>query len=350
MKTALVTDGGRGMSRSALATVRALGSAGHRVIVTESGCGELAASSRHAAAVVAVPTARDADAFSAAIRDQVAEHEVLAVFATSDDAVVALEPSLERLVDKAALSKELARLGIPTPPSTTAMTRDDLVSASLPAVAKPLTGSRPARILDSVDDASDLLDAGGVVIQLVVEGPMTAIAGVVFDGRLVAAVHQAYERTWPVDCGTASSAVTVPPDRGAEALLVELLRGHDGIFQAQYIDGQLIDINPRPYGSMSLAVAAGCNLPELVIELRSGWRPDAPLRAREGVRYRWIEGDLRHLVERSRGRSMPVDAALRAIRPRRRTAHSVISADDPGPGLHRLRHVMATLGERRLRG
>ena len=50
------------------------------------------------------------------------------------------------------------------------------------------------------------------------------------------------------------------------ALLTDL--GWEGLFELELIEREdggwhAIDMNPRPYGSMALAIGAGCNLPAL---------------------------------------------------------------------------------------
>jgi predicted ATP-grasp superfamily ATP-dependent carboligase len=147
-------------------------------------------------------------------------------------------------------------------------------------------------------------------------------------------------RIWPVDCGTASAAVTTEPDVELESRLRRLLAGHEGVFQVQLIGDQVIDVNPRVYGSLPLAVAAGANLPAIACAATAGRTPDSLVRARPGVRYRWLEGDVRRVVHDIRRGHLSPWAGARALAPRRGTAHSVESLRDPGPGLARLRDVV----------
>jgi len=131
-----------------------------------------------------------------------------------------------------------------------------------------------------------------------------------------------------------------------EGRLRGLLEGHEGIFQAQFAGGYLLDLNPRVYGSMPLAVAAGANLPGIYSDLlRGSDEPAPPIRARPGVRFRWIEGDVRHLAWAVRRREMTMGQAVEALRPRRRTAHSTESLGDPLPMLVRLRYAASRGGD-----
>ena len=174
------------------------------------------------------------------------------------------------------------------------------------------------------------------------------MAGVIWEKRLITSVHQRYLRTWPVTCGTSCAAETIAPDVTLEEKVVELLDGYSGIFQAQFAGDYLIDLNPRPYGSLPLAVAAGRNLVGIYCDLLEGKRPASvaraadgkqapmlPLRARTGVFYRWIEGDIRSLWTAYRAGEVSPASSLRALRPQHRAAHSVESLKDPLPILVR---------------
>ena len=154
-----------------------------------------------------------------------------------------------------------------------------------------------------------------------------------------AVAHQRYLRTWPPDCGTASAAETVEPDLELEAAVLRLLDGFEGVFQAQLAGPYLLDLNPRVYGSLPLAVEAGANLPAVYCDLLRGVERDV-VRARPGVFYRWIEGDLRHLFAGVRDGSLGLGAAVRALLPRRGAAHSTESLSDPLPAIARLRYAM----------
>jgi predicted ATP-grasp superfamily ATP-dependent carboligase len=176
-------------------------------------------------------------------------------------------------------------------------------------------------------------------VQPFAAGTMRAVCGVVADGRLLAAVHQRYVRIWPPGCGTASAAVTTDPDLDLEARLPRLLEGHEGVFQVQLIGDQVIDVNPRVYGSLPLAVAAGANLPAIACAAAAGPRDGDVVRGRPGVRYRWLEGDVRRILHDRRTRTASWAETVRALVPHRGTAHSVESLRDPGPVLSRFTDV-----------
>lgn len=170
--------------------------------------------------------------------------------------------------------------------------------------------------------------------QPYIPGQLGAISGVAAEGSMLCAVHQRAERIWPFDGGISAYAQTVNRDRALEDGIAGLIGrlGWSGIFQAQFIhtpDGAyLIDLNPRIYGSISLAIAAGANLPVIWAGILTG-SAVRPAGYRVGVRYRNEELDGRAVLRLLRAGSWA--AALRGLVPRPRTVHSVMSLTDPLP-------------------
>jgi predicted ATP-grasp superfamily ATP-dependent carboligase len=263
--------------------------------------------------------------------------------------LVALDQPGADLVDKATLAKRAADAGLRTPATHDFPTPDAVLASAddldFPLVVKAAVKTRPSEVASRVDSPAELSAAverlsGPVVVQPFAVGAMRAVCGVLSHGRLLAAVHQRYVRIWPPDCGTASAAVTTPPDLDLEERLPRLLEGHDGVFQVQLIGDEVIDVNPRVYGSLPLAVAAGANLPAIAHRATTGRVSPGIVRGAPGVRYQWLEGDLRAVVHGVRAGDLGLVAAGRALLPRRGTAHSVESLRDPGPGLARLADVL----------
>lgn len=357
MKTShrvLVTDGGNGQNRSTLAAVRALAAAGYEATVTVSGEPSLAGASRSCAARVEVPPVDDPE-YAAAVREVQQRGGSGVVLPASDAALVALGLPGAQLVDKSQVAVRAELAGLPVLSTQRFPDVEALRAAAhdltYPLVVKPEVrrSSRqpPVRRVDSAEALRELLEVvGPVVVQPFVQEPMSAVSGVIWQGRLVAVVTARYLRTWPVNVGVASALETVPGDPELEERLVQVLQGHNGVFQAQLIGPYLIDLNPRVFGSLPLAVAAGANLPGLVVELSAGRPAEPVVRGRTGVRYRWLEGDLRHLRSRQRCGELSLRGALSEFRPRAGTAHSTESLRDPGPMLVRLRHAWTSRGSR----
>jgi predicted ATP-grasp superfamily ATP-dependent carboligase len=57
----------------------------------------------------------------------------------------------------------------------------------------------------------------------------------------------------------------------------------------------LMELNPRLWGSLQLAIEAGVDFPSLLVDLHRG-AEIPPIEPRLGVRSRWLLGDLDHLL------------------------------------------------------
>jgi predicted ATP-grasp superfamily ATP-dependent carboligase len=132
-----------------------------------------------------------------------------------------------------------------------------------------------------------------------------------------------------------------------EAGVARLLRlvEWSGIFQVQFVtNGRgrfLIDLNPRMYGSLALAVAAGPNLPALWAALLLGERVVPVTGYRIGVHYRSEERDAGALVDALLHHRWRAVAAT--TRPHARTVHAVGSWRDPLPLLRTAGRLAAGL-------
>lgn len=343
---ALVTDDITGQNRAALATVRALAAADVETVVTVAGGHSIAGASRFCAGTVQVPAA-GTPPYAQALRHHISEVGYRAVFPASDAALVALDDPVAELVDKAVMPDRAREAGLAVLPQWRFETGPELIAASddleFPVVVKPTEksgiGSMQAMKAAEPDDLRRL--AGHqtpLIVQPYEDSPLTAISGVTWDGRLLAIAQQRSSRLWPVGAGVACAAETVDPDASFEEPLTRLLAGHQGVFQVQFLGPYLIDVNPRVYGSLPLAVAAGANLPAIAFRAAEGVTGDL-VRARAGVRYRWLEGDLRNLAQQVRRGSIGMGAAARAGLPHRGTAYSLESLRDPKPWVARLRYA-----------
>ena len=337
----LVTDGERGASRDCVAAVRALEAAGYRAAVTTSHESLLRLPSRYARRRVPVPGVREAG-YAEAVRAELSRDCYLTVLPASEDSLVALGGGLPHLIDKARLYEAAERAGIRTPPTRVFSDKEAALAAAgeleYPVVVKPVIRSSPAAFVERPERFEAALSIDGpVVVQRFMTESLRAVGGVIWRGRLVAAVHERWLRIWPLRCGLACAATTVPPDTRLEQRLAELMRGYEGIFCAQLAGPHLIDLNLRIYSSHPLAIAAGLNLVGVWCDLlRGDPAPDLPLRGRAGVFYRWLEADVRHVLTGLRRRDISPLGAVKALRPRRSAAHSTESLTDPGPMISRL--------------
>jgi predicted ATP-grasp superfamily ATP-dependent carboligase len=368
-----------------LAAVRGLRAAGYQPWVASSGP-SYASLSRSAAGRVDVPDSRsDPRGFVRALAGASERRCVAALLPGTEADLLALAAGREAFpsdlslgvppsevvveaLDKTALPRLAPAAGLRTP--TTAFVNGSGPTAQLPfpAVVKPprseLNGNgglrhfTPRRVESPLDLQRALGELPGesALVQPYISGNLLAVGGVAWRGELVRAVHYRAERIWPTDCGMISYATTLAPDRELERRVAVLLRtvGWSGIFQLQFIEARdglyLIDFNPRVFASLAIAVAAGCNLPAVWVDLLLGRRrPTSPDGYRVGVRYRALSRDSRALlaaVRSDRSWSIP-----QGVRPRSSTTHPVLSLSDPLPTLagltkvgRRLYRGRATLG------
>ena len=349
-----------------LAAVRALHAAGHEPWLVAPGKRVYAARSRFVRGTAVAPYPQeDPDRFAQVVAATARASGARAVLPGTDAALLALAerrtvlpdgvalgaPDLEivrRATAKDALVQLAAAAGLETPATTIVRAGDDVGALPLPAAVTPLRSlatPRRANTRDELVRALAELPGDAHAVQPWLDGQLAAVCGLAWEGRLVCCVHQVAHRIWPPDAGISAYAETVEPDHGVEEKVALLLAdlGWSGLFQLQFLRtraGDLpIDLNPRIYGSLALAVAAGLNLPALWLELLLGAAPPEPPAYRAGVRYRAEENDLRALA-----RSGPL-ALARGLAPRPRTTHAVFSARDPAP----LLTTLAKLRPRRLR-
>jgi predicted ATP-grasp superfamily ATP-dependent carboligase len=362
MRALIVEDGA---SRGALAAARALAQAGWKVAVGSPGGKGLAAGSRATESRHDVPpSASGTDAFLDAVASAAADSAAEVVFGCGDAEVLTLSEGRDRLepvvpyaphesvvraFDKLLLGEAAAGAGFAVP-RTVPATEAELLHVQGPVLVKARLHAVPGRARLEAGLCGDpaaarrraaaIRAAGGEpLLQEHVSGPLvayTALADV--EGGIVAALQQEAEAIWPPGSGVSVRARTVPVDAGLAAAAARLLSelGWLGIAELQFILREdrtpaLIDLNGRFYGSLSLAVAAGLNLAAMWAALATGREvPPAPA-PRLGVRYQWLEGDLRRaLAERHDGLVRDVWGCFGyAVGAR----HSIWQAGDPAPAL-----------------
>jgi predicted ATP-grasp superfamily ATP-dependent carboligase len=280
------------------------------------------------------------------VRRELASLPYTTVLPASDAALLALDAPVRSLIDKGELERAAGAVGIRSPEGEIFENTHDLVAAGsrlpYPVVVKPTVSRFTAIRIDRSEGLESVLSLDGpFLVQRFVDEPLRSLAGVVWNGRLVAAVHQRYLRTWPPMAGGACAAHTVDPDLQLESRVIDLLAGYEGIFHVQLAGDLLLDVNPRVYGSHPLAVVAGVNLVQIACDLVSGRpAPPAVLRGRSGAFYRSLEGDIRHQLWSLRRGDVKARDAVRALLPRRGAAHGPESLRDPGPGLARVRFAL----------
>jgi predicted ATP-grasp superfamily ATP-dependent carboligase len=360
-----------------LAALRALDRAGFDTWAAVQSHDCLAARSRRAAGFVDVPDPRtEPDAWVDALASAAKRLGVAAVLPGTEAALLALagregafpesvaigssrEAALRRATDKIALGLLALRAGMDAPP-TRVVSADGHVDAeevSYPAMVKPLrsellTQGRLRRYeAKRAESERDLAGAlrdypdGVGLVQPYLEGRLISVNGVSFRGELYGANQHVVHRVWPDRCGQAVFAETIPMTPGRDERVARFVSdlGWDGVFNLQLIEYEggeyVIDLNPRFYVSLTLAVAAGINLPAIWASLLL----DLPVVSngyRAGMRFRQEKGDPRAILcELRRGEF----AAARDLLPRSNTVHALFSIRDPRPGLSLVGDAVAAL-------
>jgi len=330
-----------GFTRGALAGCRALAGAGWHVGIGSSTKQGLAASSRYARRWHRIPPVEDdldafLDATETAIR--VGGYEV--IFCTEDAQALGLSYGRDRIsatipypphdvviraFDKLELSHAARRVGMATP--RTVLADDATISATeLPVLVKsrlhwtPGASRAPARLeAEIVSDhqgirrrVSDIREDGGeAILQQIVRGRLIHYMVIVEAGEILAGVQTLAEPlVYPgPDVGQRIRSVSVPIDEALHAKTSELMSDlkWEGLASLNLLspfeggEPALIDFNGRLGASLDQYIAAGPNFPAMAAALATE-RDLPPVRpVTVGVRFQWLEGDLRRAWRQRRG-------------------------------------------------
>jgi predicted ATP-grasp superfamily ATP-dependent carboligase/CelD/BcsL family acetyltransferase involved in cellulose biosynthesis len=261
--------------------------------------------------------------------------------------------AVDRSLNRSHVMAAAAQVGLASPDNTICETprqaADFADAIGYPVIVKPVRTVTLVNGAARRDASAFAADAGSVrrlaaalgrcVVQRRVVGSVVSFGGIQGRNGLLAFVVSRYVRTWPVDVGSACFSETIMPPPGlverVEALVAAI--GAIGVFELELIDrgqGQLaaIDLNPRPYGSLALAEAAGVPLAALWCNELVG-RPPVRAVARLHVRYRWEDADLRHALKDARLGN--TKAMVDVLKPRVRVTHAYMRTADPAPVLAR---------------
>lgn len=323
---AIVTDA---LWRKSLSAIRSLGAAGYRVFALGDSRLTTGFYSRYVSRRFIGPSAAtDPDGFGAALARAVdAAHGQPAAILPMEDASCEwllarggglpasarwLLPAQEAFAvarDKARTFETAMRLGLPCPETYAPHTAEDLRSllGELPLerfVVKPRIGTGSAGVIYGADIAGVQLDVhwathGPLLLQQRVP-PAGAALGVslLYDdgGRARAAFAHRRLREYPVTGGPSTQRVSIPLD-GLGEQSRQLLEGlsWSGVAMVEWkVDPDsgrplLLEINPRFWGSLALAVRAGVDFPAWYADAALGRPlPSVPPDYPAGVLTRWM--------------------------------------------------------------
>jgi predicted ATP-grasp superfamily ATP-dependent carboligase len=392
MTPVLVLDANQ---RSALAATRALGSRGIPVFAADETRTTLAGSSKYCSGTFTLPSPyAQPEPFIAAVQQAVADRGVGVVFPMTDatsylmvrhrDSFPGIRiplgslAVLETLVDKWTLWQLARSLEVPVPRTwdlNGSRALSDVTSnLGFPVVVKPRRShtwsngrciAATVRYAHSVDQLEAMitrefsLPRHALLLQEYVSGATQGVFALYDNGRpLVFFAHRRLRQKPP------SGGVSVLSESiGVEPCLGELTRrildhvGWHGVAMLEFKvapDGTpyLIEVNPRFWGSLQLAIDAGVNFPFLLYQVALGLAPEPITRYATGIKSRWLLGDLDHLYLtlkghlgpdfRSSGRWRAIASFLNFFD--RTTRYDVGRWNDPGPFVFELRHYLQSTG------
>jgi predicted ATP-grasp superfamily ATP-dependent carboligase len=352
-RVAVVTDG---MWRKSLSAIRSLGKAGYRIQVVGDSILTVGFWSRFTERRIAAPDAKDNEAdFGSVLRAHlerqaaamppgakpvllpmeedslryvVKVRETLRAFA---DFLVPDTDALETCRNKAATMALAERLGIPHPRTKVADSAADLAKiatefAGSEFVVKPVRGLGSSGVrynptFDAKSAAAYWQTYGSALVQDRIPPRGDAIGvSLLFgaDGRCLAHFCHKRLQQYPNSGGPSSDRISInDPDLLEKSLTLLRALNWKGIAMAEWkVDprdatAKLLEINPRFWGSLELAVRAGVDFPLLYAQAAAG-QPTKYPQPVEGIRCRWlIPGDiLRWLTAKSRE---PLTTFLRGL-------------------------------------
>lgn len=374
-----VTDG---HWRKTLAVVRSLGRRGIRVTVGESTRIATSFFSKYCWKRVVYPSPiREPNGFLQRLRREVSGYR--AVFPMEEETVLLLArhrhlfdppaflpiPGYEKIQfvrDKERLLKFAMGKGIPCP-RTSFFKSPDEVRASrvgLPAVIKPRISSGAFGIR-YVTEAGDLLPAylqvhrkyprPLVQERIPREGDSFGVSALFDeDSRVKAAFVHRRLREYPISGGPSTFRESVSHPQVLE-LGLSLLRALDwfGVAMVEFkVDPRdntpkLMEVNPRFWGSLQLAIFSGVDFPYLIYRLAKGERFRPVVTYEVGRRSRWLlPGDLFHFF-RNPHRFHLSPSFFDFFD--ENTCYDILSRDDPCPALGRVLTLLTLLYDRDMR-
>lgn len=362
-------------SRAFLAVVRSLGRRGLEVHAAPADPAEPALASRYIVATHRLPTyALAPGAWEAALRRLIDDWDYRLIVPCGDSSLVQLhhhagaldrarlalpnEEAFDAFTDKDRTRALAQRLGIPIAdgralaPDETAF--DLRARYGLPLLLKPsrsyrigdAADKRSARILRSAAGLERALAAGegaDCIVESYVPGEGVGVSVVGRAGRIVLAYqHRRLHQSSETGISTSRVAEPVDPQLLGE---VEALAGAvalDGVamfeFRCDRESGRhvLLEVNPRFWGSLPLALAAGADFPAILYDQVTGRAPGPRAGYRAGVVKRDFTGEYERRVDLSETAPSPLAKARWALAAVavllwRRGAADSWAADDPAP-------------------
>ncbi|MDL0125111.1 ATP-grasp domain-containing protein [Halobacterium salinarum] len=319
----LVTDG---RSLATLAAVRSLGKCGHTIHCGESFKHNLSSYSKYADTRVVYPDPEEnprefinhlislSERESYDLIIPVRDAATLAISCHKDvleehtNVVISDHDTLSPFMDKGETVRIAQQAGVPVPdtwfPEDTPK-ETIRESVDYPVLVRPRrsSGSRGIRYVShsrEFDEAYDFVSQkyGIPLVQEYIEhsGGHYSI-GTIFDTNATPVATHVYEETkqYPVSGGPAVEAVSVSPPEWTEDLL-QLLEyvgwigpAHmDVLFDPKSNEPKLLEVNPRLWMSIQIAISAGVDVPNIIASIGDGKELTQVHNYKTDVQYRWL--------------------------------------------------------------
>lgn len=235
--------------------------------------------------------------------------------------------TFRHISDKGAVLDAASRVGIAVPEQHTLHTAEDAHSFAFDAVAYPVVvkpsrsvaGEAGERLKLSVQHAASADElrrilgdmdprAYPVLVQQRVVGPGIGVFLLVWNGEVVASFSHRRLREKPPSGGVSVYRESIAMDESLLARSRALLDafGWQGVAMIEYkVDAAtgvpyIMEINGRFWGSLQLAIDAGVDFPNLLLQAATGHNPVPVTTYQPGVRLKWFWGEVDHLLTRMR--------------------------------------------------
>lgn len=361
MKRALVLDG---RTLSSLAVARSLGEKGYSITSAETFSPNVTSLSKYVDRSISYPSADDSpEAFRHAILSELQQRDYDVLVPTRDattqlvseyresfgevtNVYVAPPDVLESFLDKGETIKLAREAGIATPetyfPEETDIS-EIAEQAEYPVLIRPRRSSG-SRGITRAKSAAELREEfenvsreyGTPMIQEFVEKSGYTTACVLLDKQQNDVASFSYERVkeYPTSGGPTVVGVSTD-DAQAKDNAQKLLRegSWHGVAEVEYIvdqDGtpRLLEVNPRFWMPVHLAIYSGVDFPHLLAQAAQGGHVHHQGSYTTGITYRWVlPNEILRLLETKR----PRDVYDLLTSPGSNTCYGVLSKRDPQP-------------------
>lgn len=338
-----VTDGN---TRAALAVTRSLGKAGHWVAVGEESPRSLAGTSKYCADSFGYPSPKtNLTTSMTELALQLKRQDIEMLIPVAEKTLLPLlkyreqffddiripfpdYDTLSAVTDKFRVFKLAKEIGVPIPPTVFIEQYSDWVvneceKLKFPVVLKPgrsIIVEEDRLIETGISYAHSLEDIRAVceqkqyfqkypfLVQERVVGPGIGYFVLLVDGEIIAEFSHFRIREKPPSGGVSAYSESIAVRDDIREYSVKLLRAlkWNGIAMVEFkLDERadtpmLMEINPRFWGSLQLAIDSGVDFPKLLVDCLSDEACVAVNgRYREGHRWRWLLGDLDNLLLRT---------------------------------------------------